>query len=234
MRRNIVLYFCIVFPLFVNAQNVSDHMKVKNGSDVTKALPYAERFRYDTFKEGKVYFRNGRIVNAKLNYSIPHGEIQFIDPKNDTLILNDKNFMDRITIDADTFFYYQQHGHVRKVASFKQVSLAEKQIIGKVGTERNAAYNQFSATTAISTYSTLTNNAGQQDYEGGSDKLLLKRRSVYFFLDKNRDIYTATKGNLLKIYPRHKKTINEYFKTNKVEFYDPNEITKALEFASRL
>ena len=234
MKRNLVLLFCIAISTCLNAQNVSEDMKVRNGSDVTKSLPYAERFRYDTFRDGKVFFRNGRIVNAKLNYSIAHGEIQFIDPKNDTLILNDKIFMDKITIDADTFFYYQHHGHVRKIAGYKQVSLAEKQLLGTIGKERNAAYNQFSATTAISTYSTLTNNAGQQEYEGGSDRLLLKRRSAYYLLDKNRDIYTATKGNLLKVFPRHKKALIEYFKSNKVEFNDPKAIVRALEYASRL
>jgi hypothetical protein len=228
-----ILFLLTVFT-FLHAQNISSDMKVKNGSDVTKSLPYAERFHYDAFREGKVVFRNGRVVNAKMNYSIPHGEIQFIDPKNDTLILNDKVLMDKIIIDADTFFYYQHYGHVRKIAGYKQVSFAEKQILGTAGTERNAAYNQFSATTAISTYSNYTNNAGKQDYEGGSDKILLKRRYVYYFLDRNRNIYTATKGNLLKVFPRQKRALNQYLKTNKLDFHNPRDIVQAMVYASDL
>ncbi|TDE13712.1 hypothetical protein [Dyadobacter psychrotolerans] len=232
--KQLTFYLFLVLPLLGNAQNVSNEMKVKNGSDITKTLPYSERFRYSSFLDGKVFFRNGRVVDAKLNYSLAHGEIQFLDAKNDTLILNDKNFMDRIAIAADTFYYYQHHGHVRKVAGYSQVMLAEKQILGTNGTERYAAYNQYSSTTAISTYSSFVNGAGQPQELEGSNKILLKKRFVYFFLDKNRDIYLATKGNLLKVFPRHKKALNEYLKTNNVEFFDPKEIVQTLEFASSL
>ena len=231
--RYLTAFLLLVFPLFGNAQNVSNDMKVKNGSDITKTLPYSQRFRYPSFLDGKVFFRNGSVVDAKLNYSLAHGEVQFLDTKNDTLLLNDKNFINKIAVATDTFYYYQQHGHVRKVAAYDQVTLAEKQILGTNGIERYAAYNQYSSTTAISTYSSFV-NAGQPQELEGSNKILLKKRYVYFFLDKNRDIYLATKGNLLKVFPRHKKVLNDYFKANKVEFYDPKEIEKALEFASSL
>jgi hypothetical protein len=226
--------FLFLLPFYANAQNAGDEMKVKNGSDITKSLKYSDRFSYPSFLDGKVYFRNGRVVNAKLNYSLPHGEVQFVDAKKDTLILNDKNFIDKITIAADTFYYYQHHGHVRKVAGYNRVSLAEKQILGTNGVERYAAYNQYSSTSAISTYSSFVNSNGQPQTLEGSDRIALKKRFVYFFLDQNRDIYLATKGNLVKVFPRHKKALHTYFKENKVEFANPEEIVKTLEFASSL
>lgn len=232
--RHLTIFLLLVVPLFGYAQNAGNEMKVKNGSDIAKSLRYAERFSYPSFLDGKVYFRNGRVVNAKLNYSLPHGEIQFVDAKKDTLILNDKLLMDKITIAADTFYYYQHHGHVRKVAGYKYVSLAEKQILGTNGVERYAAYNQYSSTSAISTYSSFVNSNGQPQTLEGSDKIFLKKRFVYFFLDRNRDIYLATKGNLLKVFPRHKKAIHAYIKENKLEFSNPEEIVKTLEFASSL
>lgn len=232
--RYVAIFLFLNFHICGSAQNVSNEMKVKNGSDITKALHYSERFSYPSFLDGKVYFRNGRVVNAKLNYSLPHGEIQFVDSKNDTLILNDKNFMDKITIAADTFYYYPHHGHVKKVAGYKKVSLAEKQILGTNGVERYAAYNQYSSTSAISTYSSFVNSNGQPQALEGSDKVFLKKRFVYFFLDQNRDIHLATKGNLVKVFPRHKKALNEYLRANKVEFSNPKEIVKTLEFASSL
>jgi hypothetical protein len=232
--RLLLLLLSLTLTQYLNAQDASSFMKVKNGTDISKTLPYSERFLYPTFLDGKVFFRNGRIVNAKLNYSLPHGEVQFVDAKKDTLILTDKDFIDRITIGADTFYYYQHHGHVRKVLGFDQVSLAEKQMFGTSGTERHSAYDQYTSTSAISSYSSYTNSSGQQQALQGSDKVILKKRYVFFLLDKNRVIYPANRGALLKIFPRHKKALSEYIKTNKIEFFSVDQISKTLEYASSL
>lgn len=232
--RYLTLFLFFAFSLNGNAQDAANEMKVKNGADITKSLQYSDRFSYPSFLDGKVHFRNGRVVNAKLNYSLAHGEVQFLDAKKDTLILNDKNFIDKITIAADTFYYHQHHGHVRKVVGYNRVSLAEKQILGTNGVERYAAYNQYSSTSAISTYSSFVNSNGQPQTLEGSDRISLKKRFVYFILDQNRDIYLATKGNLVKVFPRHKKALQQYYKTNKVEFANLEEIVKTLEFVSSL
>jgi len=233
MKYILLILFALTKP-YANAQDATGVMRVKNGSDITKLMRYSDRFQYDNFKDGKVFFRNGRVVNAKLNYSLPHGEIQFVDAKKDTMILTDKNFISKITIAADTFYYFEKHGHVRKIANFKDVGLAEKLFIANIGSERHSAYNQYTSTSAISVYSSYTNSSGLQQALEGNDKVLLKRRAVYFFIDKNQDLYIANKANLLRVFPKNKRAINQYFKDNQTEFEELKDINAALEYASSL
>lgn len=232
--RHLLFLLSFAIQICAQAQVSNDVVRVKNGSDITKLMPFTDRFQYESFKDGKVFFRNGRVVNAKLNYSLPHGEVQFVDAKKDTMILTDKNFISKITIAADTFFYSEKHGHVRKIADFGDVGLAEKQFIAQIGSERHSAYNQYTSTSAISTYSSFTNSSGMQQALEGNDKVLIKKRAVYFFIDKNQDLHLANKGSILKVFPKHKKAINQYFKDNKTEFEDLKDISAALEYASSL
>jgi hypothetical protein len=232
--RIVSILLILVVQLTAHAQDNNQVRRVRNGSDMTKTIPYAERFQYDVFKDGKVFFRNGNIVKAKLNYSLPHGEVQFVDARKDTMILTDKVFISKITIEADTFYYFEKHGHVRKLMNFNNVTLAEKQFIAQLDSERNSAYEQYTSTSAISVYSSYTNSRGLQQPLEGNDKVLLKRRVVHILIDRNQNAFLATKANLLRLFPKHKRSISQYLKDNDNEFVELKDINAALTYASNL
>lgn len=234
MEKGCLLIFFILSFGYTSAQYSRDVVRVKSGSDISRMMSYSDRFQFEKFREGKAHFRNGRVVNARFNYNRVHKEVQFIDQKYDTLILNDKLFVDKITIEADTFYYYERYGHVRLIGNYGNIKLAEQQLIGNMGTERYSAYDQYSSTSAISSYSSFTNGAGTQQALEGSDKVLLKKRSIFFLIDKNRGLLPLNKGSLLRAFPLHKRALNDYFKANKVELEKPEEVTRVLEYADSL
>lgn len=234
MKKSTLLFICLAMAGFVSAQQSEGVMKVKDGSDISKNLPLTERFHYGEFLDGKVFFRNGRTVKARLNYSLVHGEVQFIDAKKDTLILNDKNLIDKIVIAADTFYYYERYGHIKKVANFNQIAFAEKSYISNMGNEKKSAYGQYTSTSAISSFSSFSNGSGVQQSLETNNKILLKKAVAYFLIDNNRDVLPANRGSLLKLFPKHRKSLNEYFKVNNTNFSSAEDILKALEFVSSL
>ena len=226
------IYFLISAASF--AQNAGNIYKVKNGTDVSKAIPFEERYQYDSFLNGKVYFRNGKISTAKLNYSLFHGEVQFINLLNDTLMLVDNDFIDRIEIGHDIFYYVKKNGHIRQKNNFGKIILAEKQKLVITGKEKYSAYDQYSATSAISSYSSFNNGNGVALGLKGNDKAILRRKSVYYFIDQNHRFYLAKRTSLFKIYPDQKTILNNYIKENKVNFEDEKDLVDLLQFSTSL
>jgi hypothetical protein len=235
MKAWCIIAILIVFTRTSFAQ-VSKHdiFRVKNGSDVTKVIPFADRYQFSKFQDGKVLFRNGRISNAHLNYSLVHGQVLFVDTKKDTMLFEDTDFINKVFVGDHVFYYQKGHGHIEAIEDFGGVKLGKKQFLVRMGNERYASYEQYSSTSAISSYSSFINQNGTFQTLEGSDKIILRRRSIFFLIDKNERILMATRPNLLKLYPNNKKALNEYLKGNGTSFDKEEDLKNALQFASRL
>jgi hypothetical protein len=217
----------------VYAQKDTDAMRVKDGSDISKALPYSQRFQYDSFRDGQAVFRNGRISTAKFNYSLVHGQVMFIAPSKDTMLLTDLAFIRFVSIDSTPFYFFNGHGHVEVAGNYGKVRLAKKLILVQMGNEKYASYDQYSSTSAISSYSSYMNVNGAHALEG-RDKVILKRKSVYYFLDQNDRIHLVNRGSLLKIFPSNKSEINRYLKENEINLDEDEDLKRTLVFCSSL
>jgi len=233
MKIIILFLACCFGPFHSFSQNTKDVYRVNNGTDISKAFSYQERYQFESFREGTVYFRGGRMSKARLNYSLVHGEVQFINAK-DTLLLTENDFVDRIEIGDDIFYYVKGHGHLRKKAEFGGVKLTEKLFLVPAGSEKKSAYDQYTETSAISSYSSYTNSNGMRQTLDGSDRVILKKRNIYFWMDKNRRFVLATKANLHKLFPHQKKSVNRYIQEQKIDFEKETDLAKVLEYATSL
>src|SRR6185295_15738737 len=83
----------LLLGVAVNAQRPKTYT-VPAGVEVKEIVPAREIFQYSDFKQGVVIFRDGTSAPGKLNYNRLVAELQFIDPKGDTLSLaNEKNIL---------------------------------------------------------------------------------------------------------------------------------------------
>src|SRR6476620_2149997 len=143
----------LLFVVAINAQRPKTYT-VPPGVEVKDIVPAREIFQYPNFIQGIVVFRDGTSAPGKLNYNRLVAELQFIDPKGDTLSLaHEKNILVAI-VGNDTFYYNE--GYVRQLASGQQLRIGEriafKEFINKPG-----AYGLSSATTATNNVSELLN-----------------------------------------------------------------------------
>ncbi|TDE17252.1 hypothetical protein [Dyadobacter psychrotolerans] len=207
---------------------------VPNESDIRKSIPMKDRYQFENFKKGTVHFRNGTKSQAQLNYSFFHSEIQFIDPRKDTLLLADNSFVIQITIDTLVYYYLRKEGHIQQIGGFDKIRLGRKQNLVVMGTEYTSGYEGKSSTSAISSYSTYLDKGGQMQKLNPATNIMMRRGNIYFWMDQNDRFSFATKANLYKLFPKHKRELSSYFKENEISFTDENDMIKLLDFCKSL
>jgi hypothetical protein len=225
----LILYTCSFSLLAQESKTI----RIKSGEDPARVIPIADKYRFTTFTDGKIYYLNS-ISAGKLNYSILLGEIHFIDQKQDTLSLANENLIKKVTIGETNFYYAKEKGYVEEIADFSNIKLGISQIIHMVNSEKEGAYDQSTGVAAIRSYKSLaTGNSSLQSLQLKGDILLAKRIN-YFLIDQNSRIHVANKNNFLKVYAKHKKTIAAYIKQEMIDFKSEKDLRKLLSFCNQL
>ena len=163
-----------------------------------------------------------------MNYNSLTDEMLFIDPKGDTLALKDEKTVKFITLDKDTFYYYE--GYIRLVASNSIVKLAEKQVWEVADIRKIGSYNRPSTTFAITSYSTLTDRFGSSHDLLLNEDLVLRKKANYYFGDIYNHFAPAGKKNLLLLFPKGQNSLANYLKENKVNFDKKDDLQKITQF----
>src|SRR3712207_5371463 len=121
MKTPLLLLFALTYGTGSFAQKKT-FLIVKAGENIMDVVPAPEVFYYPQFTSGKVFFRDGTGVEAKLNYSRLVDEMHFIGPKGDTLALANEKNIKHVAIGNDTFYY--DGGYVRLLSAGPLVKLA--------------------------------------------------------------------------------------------------------------
>ncbi|TLV03146.1 hypothetical protein [Dyadobacter luticola] len=216
------------------AQDKPNLYRIKSGSNINHIIPYREQFQFDQFLDGQAYLRGGRISKGKFNYNLVQSQVMFIGPQRDTLLLTEPDLVDRIVIGNSVYYYQRGHGHIEITGDYGNVQLGRKQNFASMGNEKPAAYGQYSETSAISSFSSFTNQDGRQQYLEGQVRVLLKRVSSYFLVDKNRRVAPANRNNILKYFPSKKRAIADFMKDNSINLDKEPDLIRTLEFCAAL
>src|SRR5690349_12058475 len=98
----------IILAIFIFNQNLfaqKERWTVKAGEETAESIPDSIKFLYPHFATGFVYFKDGKISRAPLNYNLLVEEIQFISTDMDTLSIADEATIKLITMNNDSFYY---------------------------------------------------------------------------------------------------------------------------------
>jgi hypothetical protein len=203
---------------------------IKPGQDFYEAIPFNDIYRYPAFIIGNVSFKDGRSVDGRLNYNLLIKQVQFIDPKGDTLSLADENTIKHIIINKDTFFYSNEY--VRQVASWKTIKLAESDYY-KEFLQRPGSYGLASAATASNTITSLLVQG--KKFEINSDQeMVLVRAKKYFIGTKFNEFFPADRKVLLKAFPKHRKNIEGFIEENAIDIANKEDLVKLAGFLETL
>ncbi len=224
---------CLMHGLTAFAQMVQP-IRVRAGEEVGKAIPVEKRYRYGAFTPGSVSYLNGTISNARFNYNLLLGEMQFIDPKGDTLSLANEHTLKYIKIGEDLFYYDPEHAYLEVIADFNPVKLTRKQMLVMAGSEKEAAYGQSSGVSAIKTYNSYaTGNSQLYRFKPKGD-VLFNPEVFYFIIDANKRSYKFRRPGVLKVFTRHKKRVEQYLKEQPVDFDKEEDLKRLLGFCTGL
>jgi hypothetical protein len=213
---------------------VPDVIRIKGGEGGEKAVPFASRYRYDQFRNGKVLYLNGTSGGALLNYNIVLSEMQFIDARGDTMALANESLLRMITVGDDVFYYDPLKGYLEVVASYPDVKLAVRQGLKVAKQEKEGGYGQSSGSSAVTSYQFYSSGTTSVNKLGSKGDLVLIKDRSYFLIDQNNRAQPATKSGVLKIFSKNRAQVNAYLTRETVNFRLENDLKKLLHYCSEL
>ncbi|HEV7329422.1 MAG TPA: hypothetical protein VGN63_00125 [Flavisolibacter sp.] len=204
---------------------------IKAGNTIADVLTPSDIYYFLQFTNGKVYFKDGSQVEAKLNYSHLVDEMHFIDRKEDTLALTNENTIQFIVVDKDTFYYH--NGYQRLLMQTRGIKLTYKQVWALGDVKKMGAFNQANTSAAITTVSTFVGKDGSYHLTLNED-LDLRRVEQFFLGDPFNRFGLASKKNVLELFAKKQQTIKIYLKKNNVDFTRKDDLEKLVRFLANL
>ncbi len=228
--KAILLLFALIYFGGLTAQNIK-FVTIKAGKKIGDVLTTADIFYYPQFTKGKVFFKDGTVTDAMLNYSHLVDEMQFINPAADTLAIANEKTIKFISIANDTFYYTE--GYIRLIAANSIVKLAVKQVWAVGDVKKIGAFNTANSTSMITSFSSFSEHGKSYDLTIMED-MNLRKIEHYFFGDKYNSFVFASKKNLLMLFPKQQQQIQRYLKENKPDFTKKEDLEKLVEFLAQL
>lgn len=226
-----VLAIAVPFLLAVNtlsSQNTKRYV-VRAGENPAQVLPAEAMYVLPVFTHGTVYMRDGSTSRQKFNYNIILDEMQFIGPAGDTLTIAEPGMIKNLVIDSLLFYYEKNYLQViSQVDSFK---IAIKQVLVQTPYRTRGGYDAPSATSSITTYSSILSRGSRGLLEVKKDVQFEKER-FYFVGDKFNTFFKADKKSFLTIFGTKNDAILNYMKEHEINFRNEADLQKLLAFCA--
>ena len=224
--RNFIYFFLL---LYVNNNFAQDSTKIFIKADqlISEVLTPEKIYKYPKFSPGKIIFRDKTSTEALLNYNYLNAEIEFINPKSDTLAIANHQMLNiqRIILNKDTFYY--DNGYLQQVLQTPVGRIAKRQMLVISRRDKIGAYDQPTSTTNVESLIVF------RDYFGSvtptlrvHENITMKYMNQFFFSDEYNSFLPASKKNLLKLFPSKRTIINNYLKENNVDFRNSDQLQK--------
>jgi hypothetical protein len=223
--------FFLLFSVNQNFAQDSTRFLIKADQLVSDVLTPERIYQYPKFMPGKIVFRDKTSTEALLNYNYLSGEIEFINPGNDTLAIAKHQMLriQQILLSKDTFYYH--NGYLQQVVKTQLGVLAKRQMLVVFKREKIGAYGQPATTINVESLEYF------KDYYGSLTPTLKVRENItmiykneFFFGDNYFSFLPANKKNILKLYPSGKAIINDYLRENNVDFNNSGHLQKLFLF----
>jgi hypothetical protein len=216
-----VLFFAaLVLQGFAARSQLYEKTIVHAGDSISKHYSYLFPF----FQDATVKFRDGRSFVYKINFNTVLCDMQFINPKGDTLVITNAELIDSILVDSCSFIYDYQKGYFQilavsdaaKLVVHRQSTFDPVQI-GGMGEERSSG--------GVEMINSVSGRQGTFPLVLSQDIYVLKKTS-YLVVYKNGEMENAGKAAFMKIYGGDKKSFDQFVKANKIDFNKQGDLEK--------
>lgn len=190
---------------------------------------------FNQFQRGLIKYRNNSQREALLNYNTVEQEFLFLSDDNTIMAIGDPQNIDMIVIGhrsfvpikEDMFYEMLKAGNTNFFVQWKSKFISQ----GKRG-----AYGGYSGSSAISSVtltqggSTGTGGIGLHEHLSSDEKFKADMECMYYVIvgDKYRN-FNSLKG-LVKIFKTHKDQIKAFSGQNSVDYSNPDDVRKLLEY----
>jgi hypothetical protein len=230
MKPVMLLLLSGAIQVQVHAQK-SETFTVQAGDDATKVLAYKDIYQYPAFAAGRAFFKDGTSGTGRFNYNKLLDEMQFIDPKGDTLSMAGESTIRFIAVGADSFYYNK--GYMKSVKTYPQVQLLKKTFLKELDKKKIGAYGSVSSTSAIDSYESFVADNTVYKLTVRGD-VLFSQKTEYYLGGKNHTFLPANKRSAIKLFPKHEGAINRYLGNHPVDFRKEQDLLQLTQFLQSL
>lgn len=227
-----IVFFFLALAFYISSVNAQEKKRftIQPGEKAMEKIPATDLYRYPAFTSATVQFRDGRSVQARLNYNKLFGEMQFIHSNGDTLSLADEGMIKWITAGPDTFLFHE--GWMEQIADCHSVKLARMTLI-QVSNKEKIGGMGVPAFGAVETNTKSTMSQQTRDLVA-KEQLTYTLYDYYFFADRFNSFFPATRKSLLKIYSEKEGAVSQYLKNAKPDFNREADLLELAIFLKRL
>ncbi|HWH61969.1 MAG TPA: hypothetical protein VNS50_01775, partial [Ginsengibacter sp.] len=139
----------------------------------------------------------------------------------------------KVVIGSNTFFYNRRY--VELVMENTVGRLLKSQMFDVVKREKIGAYDQPSSTSAIDSYGSFVANFGEVPVLDLKvrENITLVLKTEYFFGDQYNLLLPANKKNIYKAYHSKQDRIDKYLGENSVDFKNPDDLKKLMDYLAK-
>ena len=201
--------------------------------EIREVLPEKGIYRFPTFNEGSIIFRNGIIAAATLNYNVSLDEMHFITGNGDTLSVADPATVNFINLNGSRFYYDKGYLQTIDTTTTNGIILAFKQSLIAQQQRKYGAYGITEPHEGIRSLNFYTGN-GQIYKLGGDEKITVTAGEYYFFGDTYGHFTKASKEYVLLHFKKNQPALKEFMQTNHTNFNVLKDLLKLMQFCRQL
>jgi len=229
MKRLVLIISTILCLSSGSFGQKNENITVPAGTKVQDYFTFNEMYRYPEFTDGIVFFKNGATAASKFNYNLLSGEMDYPQLK-DTLSIANPTEIKFITIAGDTFYFDKGYLELIYNDKFKVVL---KQCYKQLDVVNKDSYGSSGSNSATDSYSTLQTTGQSYKLVLNQDRIY-KKVSEYYLLTPTGTFVLFTKKKVMQLFPQNKKTVDEYLKSNKVDFASREDLIRFAGYLSDL
>jgi hypothetical protein len=208
----------------VNAQRTV--FTINPGEKIESVVPDSVSYLYPSFKNGTVYFKDGRPVNTRLNYNSLFEEVMFITPGGDTMALANGAVTKYVVVETDTFYF--DNFFLRSVGTYGNLKLASKQLFVIMDVNSIGAMGN-NAPSAVTTVRTLLTR-GESKQLTRQEVLKIRKETQFYLGDRFNHYKIVNRKNLMDFFPGKSKKVREYLRDNAIEYSSKDDLDKLITF----
>ncbi|MFT3936633.1 MAG: hypothetical protein QM726_23615 [Chitinophagaceae bacterium] len=192
-------------------------------------------YRFPEFANGRIVFRDGKQLVAKMNYNVMKGELRFINAQNDTINIASPENVAYAAIDRYRF-YFVKGKYLQRIETKAGVMLAFSQEINTLFKKDYMPYASSNHNANYILNVPAFTDADQQkinfDYEGWAGTTNITK--YFYFGDEYGNFVKANRSNLLKYFEKNATVIDQYIEHRDINFNRLADLQDVLNFCATL
>lgn len=201
------------------------------GSSKLIAQIDSTQFLLRNFENGQVFFKDGRVFDASLNYSLFVKKFLFLDQQDNSIKeFSEPEMVSTIKI-GKRVFLPTKNGATEVLQSDPYISVQYRGTLKREGKE--IGYGGRSETSAVDGLATY--HSGNTGYKLETEKFILSRIDKIFRIEYNGKQYRfLNEKQFLKAFSNQKEVLMKYIKENEIDFNDIDDVLKLYNYAVKL